>query len=420
MTIDSIYSVENRRVVNERYRFLMESVGADAIVVWLRVTFAAPNEGVISYLVPPEAYSLVFGREAPIWNGGEILFNVAPIPTTSNVEFIEVRVDRYTPRTQETTYTDGKPFPAEQFEFGLDKLTMIFQELDDGKCDCRNPNDPEEPPPPPPVDPVDPPEECNPPACDAMDDWEGTDYVDVTQTASTNPVVPAMFGDWEVTGGGGGNPWGSSVWAQAQARLGDPDLNPMWCDVAGAAEPLVLASRWVFGTHNLQQVGLNRGGFAATIRGTDGSIIKMTNSGVILSGNIEIEMLNTNSINVNLPAGRSVTLSRQDTKTDDDWIFVQFDFRVYTQPEEGTSDFEVLFDYYYEITGFGTGQESGVLDGTIPNALGSVQYDMLLMNSAPDLDIGDIFTGTRQEIIDARILWERRFASYEPPEYCEV
>jgi hypothetical protein len=73
-------------------------------------------------LVSPGDFTVVLNGSPPLYDGGTVTFTVAP---TGNA----LAVARNTDRTQEIDYTEYDPFPAETHEFGLDKLTMLVQEI---------------------------------------------------------------------------------------------------------------------------------------------------------------------------------------------------------------------------------------------------------------------------------------------------
>jgi hypothetical protein len=101
-------------------------------------------------LVDPADYVIQQGGEEPIRLRGNITLH-APISPS----LLEIR--RFTPRTQLLELPHKEAFPSDAFDFALDKITLICQEIEGSKCWCPNddntdwtPEDPEEPPPEPP------------------------------------------------------------------------------------------------------------------------------------------------------------------------------------------------------------------------------------------------------------------------------
>lgn len=88
-------------------------------------------DGTEILLVNPTHYSVAGGHGA-----------VGSITKTGvGIAGATIRIDRHTPRTQQTDYAAGDDFPAESHEAALDKLTRIAQELARdflGTADVRN------------------------------------------------------------------------------------------------------------------------------------------------------------------------------------------------------------------------------------------------------------------------------------------
>ena len=180
MTIDSKYLDEAKRArhTGTRYRFRFESVGDSALNVWLEATYN--DGGMYRYPVDPADYEAEFGRLPLIYQGGQLEFDeVVADPDLPegralyiSQESLDIVMERKTPITQTTAFGFEESFPAESFEFGLDKLTMIFQEIEGNKCACQgqdvdNPDTPEEKP----LPPTEADLPCKPYACDAIEVW---------------------------------------------------------------------------------------------------------------------------------------------------------------------------------------------------------------------------------------------------------
>jgi len=160
VTVDSKYYIQpiaNNGVLE--YTFEMESIGDEALEIY------TISSGVRTILASTE-YTSSFGYRDPINTRGTITLNAAlPEGTT-------LQVERYTPITNEQVFPAGKPFESEGFEYAIDKLTFILQELEGHLCDCRaakttpgyigDPADPTDPDGPSTLP------ECEPYSCDAF------------------------------------------------------------------------------------------------------------------------------------------------------------------------------------------------------------------------------------------------------------
>lgn len=104
--------------------FFNEFTG-DGIEDTFAYTFRILDESHIDVTVDDVAQTLNvdYTVENVTSSGGDIVFGTPPADT------LTVRVERNTPRTQETAYNEYDPFPAASHEEGLDKLTMSQQEF---------------------------------------------------------------------------------------------------------------------------------------------------------------------------------------------------------------------------------------------------------------------------------------------------
>lgn len=134
MTIDSFYEPEFYDIDDDTvYRFNIESIGGVAMQAWVKDV--QPDDSIMwAQIVEGSAFTWEFGGEEPIYiNGQANLIN----PITLYQYPDQVLFTRKTPITNETLFIEGEPFDAEMFEYQIDKLTMILQEIDGGKADCR-------------------------------------------------------------------------------------------------------------------------------------------------------------------------------------------------------------------------------------------------------------------------------------------
>lgn len=67
----------------------------------------------------------------PIYNRGKIILS-RPLSAGQRIS-----IERKTPITQTVNFTRDDPFPAEGFEYAMDKITFIQQEIEGHACDCR-------------------------------------------------------------------------------------------------------------------------------------------------------------------------------------------------------------------------------------------------------------------------------------------
>jgi hypothetical protein len=125
MTVDSAYYIEQYLEDGEfNYPFQMESIGVDAVEVYVI------SSGVRT-LLPSTEYTIEFGYRNPVNSGGKVVLNAA----LADGEILQI--ERATPITNDQVFAAGKPFDAEAFEYAIDKLTFILQELEGSVCDCR-------------------------------------------------------------------------------------------------------------------------------------------------------------------------------------------------------------------------------------------------------------------------------------------
>jgi hypothetical protein len=125
MTVDSAYFIQP--IANDgdvEFTFEMESIGAEALEVY------SVADTVYTLMADTE-YSVTFGYRDPINYRGTVTLN-AVLP-----EGTSLQIQRNTPITNEQVFPAGKPFQSEAWEYAIDKLTFIMQELEGTLCDCR-------------------------------------------------------------------------------------------------------------------------------------------------------------------------------------------------------------------------------------------------------------------------------------------
>lgn len=128
MTVDSAYFIKRYEPDNELvYRFFTESIGNDAMQVWL---YTAPES--LVQLTLGVDYTIEYDRsQEPTYKGGTITL-VAPVPEGS-----QLSVQRLTPIVNDLTVESDVRFPADEFEYMMDKICFIQQEIEGSSCDCR-------------------------------------------------------------------------------------------------------------------------------------------------------------------------------------------------------------------------------------------------------------------------------------------
>lgn len=126
MTVNVIYNPEVFAITSyPDFEFTFEVIGAEVVEVFEIDGFANRT------YVNPADYSLALGSGVPIYVGGTVTFNRALLGTTTGIV-----IERNTPITQLIDLENYGRFPPDVIEFGLDKLTMIAQEMDAHKCNC--------------------------------------------------------------------------------------------------------------------------------------------------------------------------------------------------------------------------------------------------------------------------------------------
>ena len=126
MTVDSFYyPIAFANDGGTEYTFELESIGEDAIQLY-------KNDGTTrTLLTPTYHYHIDFEEHLdPIFTRGTITL-AAPIAPGAWLEVL-----RYTPRTTLYEATAQEPFLVEQFEYALDKICFIQQELEGHLCGC--------------------------------------------------------------------------------------------------------------------------------------------------------------------------------------------------------------------------------------------------------------------------------------------
>jgi hypothetical protein len=125
MTVNVIYNPEIFAVDGLSYEYTFETIGADVVEV-----FEVDAGGVRTY-VDPTGYTIALGSGVPVYVGGIVTFG-----STVTVGTVGIVIERSTPITQLIDLENYGRFPPDVIEFGLDKLTMIAQEMDANKCEC--------------------------------------------------------------------------------------------------------------------------------------------------------------------------------------------------------------------------------------------------------------------------------------------
>lgn len=131
MTIDSLYFPE-RYIIGEHleYSFTFEVLEPDHVEVFL-----VAADGTRTALVYNTDYTVELSiRRDPIFKNGVVTL------TTPQTAGLRLDIERKTDITNEQpadTFEAFGPFNTEAFEYSIDKLTMICQEIDGHLCDCR-------------------------------------------------------------------------------------------------------------------------------------------------------------------------------------------------------------------------------------------------------------------------------------------
>jgi hypothetical protein len=133
MTIDSSYYVELYAEDDDvTYPFSFEVISDAECVGVYRVTTAGAR-----VLIPDTDYTLVFNTyRAPMADGGVIVLD-APLADGETLS-----VERSTPITNDQVFANNTPFSGEAFEFQIDKITMILQEIEGHICNCADNSSP--------------------------------------------------------------------------------------------------------------------------------------------------------------------------------------------------------------------------------------------------------------------------------------
>lgn len=148
MTIDSAYYVKFSNVHSGvNYIYPQESIGEEALQLW------TGSPGSWTQLTYDVDFEWTFGGEEPMYNAAQATFDE---PLSSNIP--QVLFMRRTPITNEVTFEDNTEFDGNMFEYAIDKITMILQEIDGHKQLCLVLPDPAGP----------------EPACDALEYGLGT------------------------------------------------------------------------------------------------------------------------------------------------------------------------------------------------------------------------------------------------------
>ena len=131
MTIDSAYFLE---VYKEDgglvYPFSFEIISDATNLIVSKITTAGAKVALLS-----TDYKVVFNSYiAPISEGGVVTL-VTKLATGE-----KLAIQRSTPITNDQVFADKQPFNTDAYEFQVDKLTLILQEIEGHICDCRKLN----------------------------------------------------------------------------------------------------------------------------------------------------------------------------------------------------------------------------------------------------------------------------------------
>lgn len=166
MTIDSKYLPRTYEISagDTEYYFEHESIGGETVQPLIQYT---EDDGYVWYLDDlGGTFTTTYGGDKPIYSRGKFDFLSGQEVDYGDLANAKLYIRRKTEITQLLDLIPYTPFPAEQFEFGLDKLTLILQEIDGEACSCPwggTQDDPNEPV----VGNPNPQPECQPYSCDA-------------------------------------------------------------------------------------------------------------------------------------------------------------------------------------------------------------------------------------------------------------
>lgn len=178
MTIDSSYIVKFMDIHDgTEYQYRQESIGVDALQLWVGTSEAGWTQ--LDYGVD---FAWTLGGFEPMYPAAVATFTEPLDQATGNVLFM-----RRTPITNDVVFADGEEFDGNKFEYAIDKLTMILQEIDGHKSECREsaPTEPGGSKPP----------ECLPYDCNAYYDYlmETEGQVIVGWSTETPSTIPFQF-----------------------------------------------------------------------------------------------------------------------------------------------------------------------------------------------------------------------------------
>jgi len=142
MSVDSAYYIEQYLADDDvTYIFQVESLGDIEVY-----TTTATCNGTRTKLVEDTDYTLELNPyRDPVYKNGKVVL------TEPLADDLILQIERKTPITNDVLFVAYDEFNAEQFEYAMDKICFIEQEIEGHACDCRGP---ELPWPPDPDDPV--------------------------------------------------------------------------------------------------------------------------------------------------------------------------------------------------------------------------------------------------------------------------
>lgn len=135
MTIDSAYQLELYNPDNDReYFFEFESIGATTFVLWVDYVFDG-----VAYRDSPGtfAYEIEFEGRGPIYKRGKITLTDDFFTALAGAKITRLTMQRKTPIFKDVTFEASGEWSSEGFEFEIDKICLIQQEIEGHYCDCR-------------------------------------------------------------------------------------------------------------------------------------------------------------------------------------------------------------------------------------------------------------------------------------------
>jgi hypothetical protein len=139
MSIDSLYFPETYQIAEgqTRFKFTFEFILPEYVEVYKVTPGTGDIEALWVKLVYNTDYTVETGEyRDPIFKNGTVV--LLGSPTFLEGQYLSIQ--RKTEISNEQQFPEERPFKTESFEFGVDKLTMILQEIDARACDCRGVN----------------------------------------------------------------------------------------------------------------------------------------------------------------------------------------------------------------------------------------------------------------------------------------